>query len=105
MQRERHHVHALVGFGARRGLADLMTEPWWIWLTEMSTARFDMVTLENSPRMPLSMFKQAMQGRAEAAHIVFGPEACRIHEIDQMIFIGKQTLACLWLLHLRTPPP
>ena len=64
-----------------------MTEPWWIWVTEMASVPFDLVTLDNSPHMPISMFCDSMKGRAEVIHIVFGPEVpmmtCSIGDLIQ----------------------
>eukprot|EP00969_Alexandrium_andersonii_P098432 4344019-Alexandrium_andersonii.AAC.1 len=44
------------------------------WLREMSLLRYDICTMEDSPRMPRHIFRDALSGHAHILCVEVGPE-------------------------------
>ena len=79
----RRLTHAIAGamctpwtsYGARQGLADPASEPWFIWFNEVLHLLPDLITLENSPLFPVhELFTKHLQDTHYIIPIIFGPE-------------------------------
>jgi len=61
-------------FGKSEGMGHESVPALHVWLAEMSVMKYDVVTMENSPRMPLHVFASEMSPSSEVVSLVFGPE-------------------------------
>ena len=61
-------------YGQVEELADDATPSWWFWVQEMAQLRYDITTLENSPRFPVELYREEMKHHAVCVYAKFGPE-------------------------------